>query len=156
MTNEGMNHETLIFIIAVSGAIISILVVIVIGLISWTYQKDLSEKSRRIEFLESQVLAFKNEWMGRPETQGLVNRVEQEFSGRHDALGKIVSSIAESVSDLRAMVGEQRLSWTQQLHTLGDDLNKTVAAQIEKCSAALMKRVDDQLKLMRHPPDVDS
>jgi len=141
-----MEKETLIFVVSVSGAIISILVMIVIGLISWSYQRDLSEKNRRIDYLEKQVTEFKDEWMGRPETQGLVNRVEQVFVRKHEVMSETISEIVESLGNIRILIGEQQLSWTNQIHVLGESINKTVANQIDKCSMALMERVNEQFK----------
>jgi hypothetical protein len=144
-----MDKETLIFVVAVAGSIISILVMVVIGLISWAYQRDLAEKARRIEFLEKQVLGFKDDWMGRPETQGLVSRIEQEFVGKHKILNETVADIVGSVNELRVLFERQQVVWTTQLHGLGESLNHTVATQIEKCSKALMERVSEQFKTIR-------
>jgi hypothetical protein len=141
-----MDNATLMFIVSAAGAVISVLVLIIVGMVAWFYQHDGSEKSRRIEFLERQVLDFKEGWMGRNETQGLVGRIEQEFVGKHENLSENVAGIVGSVSELRVLFEHQQLVWTTQLHDLGKELNKTVAEQIGICSKALMDRVKEQFE----------
>lgn len=118
-----MDNNVTSLIISVSAFLISGMMSLLIGLIWWMWRTDREEKAKRIESLETELGHIRSDWMPRTEMQGIAQRIEREFMGRHETIGEQFHQLEVKMRDMNSQ------------------LVKELSAQVRTCSNDIMNQV---------------